>query len=125
MAGNEVRSSCGWFVGRPRVCQRVLRVEGFESGEIFKMIRARLALPLALGALGSCCALGDEVVLLPAKDNTIYSNDALFGNATSDGGGPHMYVGQTSFSGARRALIQFDVSSVPADADIDGVTLSF
>src|SRR5215212_6354842 len=88
------------------------------------MIRARFVLPLALGALGSCCALGDELVLLPSKDNTIFSNDALLGGNTSDGAGPHIYVGP-AFSGIRRALISFDLSSLPQGAGIDSVTLSF
>jgi hypothetical protein len=89
------------------------------------MIRARFVLPLALGALGSCCALADELILLPSKDNTINSEDATFGGATSNGAGPHMFVGQTSFAGVRRALVQFDVTSIPAAAQIDGVSLSF
>ncbi|HEV8291280.1 MAG TPA: DNRLRE domain-containing protein, partial [Tepidisphaeraceae bacterium] len=90
------------------------------------MTRARFVFPLALGALGSCCALGDQVVLSPTKDNTIFSNDLLFGSVTSNGAGPHMFVGQTSFDGARRALIAFNIAdSVPLGADIDDVTLSF
>src|SRR5438132_9673923 len=119
-------------VGRPRHVQRVLRLEwarrsqhtpeGFESGEIYKMIQARFAVPLALGALGSCCALGDEVVLQASKDNTIYSQSDLL----SDGAGSTLFVGQTSSHGARRALIAFDLaSSIPTDASIDSAQLSF
>src|SRR5438552_5390408 len=90
------------------------------------MIRARFAVPLALGALGSCCALGDEVIIGPTKDTTIYSSDEIFGTNTSNGSGPHLFVGNTSSNGARRALIAFDIaSSVPITANIDGVTLSF
>src|SRR5258706_6166982 len=99
--------------------------EGIASGENQKMIKARFVLGLALGAVGSCCALGDEVVLLPSKDNTISSQDQDLGGTTSDGAGPHMYVGETSFAGSRRALVQFDVSAVPSTAEINGVTLNF
>src|SRR5438876_7763218 len=89
--------------------------EGFESGEIYKMIRARFAVPLALGALGSCCAMGDEVVLQASKDNTIYSQSDLLSN----GAGSTLFVGQTNSHGARRALIAFDLaSSIPIDASI-------
>src|SRR5215204_1843994 len=90
------------------------------------MIRTRFALPLALAALGSSCALADQLILLPTKDNTLFSSDADSGLATSDGAGPRLYVGQTSFAGTRRALIAFDIaSSLPAGADIDSVSLSF
>src|SRR5882672_831157 len=90
------------------------------------MIRARFVLPLALGAFGSCCALGDEVTIGATKDNTLFSSDILFGGNTSDGKGPRMYVGQTNSDGARRALVAFDISSaVPAGSTIDSVTLSF
>jgi len=36
-----------------------------------------------------------------------------------------MYVGETSFAGSRRALVQFDVSAIPSTAEINGVTLNF
>jgi hypothetical protein len=86
------------------------------------MIRARIVLPLALGALCIPCALADQVVLQASKDNTIFSS----GDLISDGAGPHMYVGQTNFAGARRALIAFDIlSAVPEGSNIDSALLSF
>src|SRR5689334_1920183 len=93
--------------------------EGIESGENLKMIRARYVLPLALGAWGSCCALGEQVTLFPAKDNTIFSEGDL-SNAQSG-----IFAGRTSTGGfMRRGLLQFDISSIPAGATIEDVTLT-
>lgn len=62
------------------------------------------------------------VVTLPAVlDNTLYENPA--GNV-SNGQGPNIYAGQTNAAGVRRALVKFDVSSIPANATITIATLT-
>jgi hypothetical protein len=83
------------------------------------MIRARLVLPLALGALGSYCARADQLILPASKDNSLFSQGVL-----SDGAGPTTFVGATNGHGLRRALIAFDLSTIPADASIDSALLS-
>ncbi len=94
--------------------------EGTESGEILKMSRARFALPLALGALGSCCALADQVTLFPTKDNTIFSEGQL-SNAQGS-----IFSGRTNQGAIRRGLIAFDIASaIPAGSVIEDVTLNF
>jgi hypothetical protein len=65
----------------------------------------------------------DSVVVMPTKDNSIFSE----GNNLSDGAGLFLYVGRTNNSAAvqvRRALIRFDVSGVPANAQIQSVKLT-
>jgi hypothetical protein len=65
----------------------------------------------------------DSVKITPTKDNSIFSE----GNNLSDGAGLFIYVGRTNNSAAvqvRRALIRFDVSSVPINAQIQSVKLT-
>jgi len=62
--------------------------------------------------------MGDVVTLTPAKDNTIF-NEGDLSNALSG-----IFAGRTSTAGfTRRGLIQFDISSIPAGATIEDVTL--
>ena len=67
-------------------------------------------------------ASADVANLFPSKDNTLFQpvNDP-----TSSGSGPDLYVGRTAFNGSRRAVLQFDVSSIPANATITAVSLNF
>src|SRR5580765_8127669 len=63
-----------------------------------------------------------SVVLNPVQDNTIYNENP---NA-SNGAGPQFFVGRTgdnAGSSIRRALIKFNVSSVPTGATITSATL--
>jgi hypothetical protein len=65
----------------------------------------------------------DSIKLTPTKDNSIFSE----GNNLSDGAGLFIYAGRTNNSSAvqvRRALIKFDVSSVPSNAQIQSVKLT-
>ncbi len=61
-----------------------------------------------------------------AKDNTIFSEDAVLGTSTSDGQG-HLYAGRTGSNYGpynRRALMSFDVASqVPAGVVIQSAQL--
>jgi hypothetical protein len=70
-----------------------------------------------------CFCQIDSLKVTPTKDNSIFSE----GNNLSDGAGLFFYVGRTNNSAAvqvRRALIRFDVSSVPANAQIQSVKLT-
>lgn len=61
--------------------------------------------------------------LSPIADNTIYED---YSSGTSNGIGEHLFVGRTgslASSSARRALVKFDFSAIPAGANIDSVTL--
>ncbi len=60
------------------------------------------------------------VTLKAVKDNTIFSE-----GSKSNGAGSYLFVGKTeaTVNGIRRALIQFDVASIPANATITDVKL--
>lgn len=60
------------------------------------------------------------VVLMPMKDNSMYQSSAN----NSNGAGMFLFSGLTCASSSRRALMQFDVSSIPSDATILSVSLS-
>ena len=61
------------------------------------------------------------VVLSPQKDNTLYE-DA--GGQSSNGQGIYLFAGRTNVPNLRRGLIAFDLTSIPTNATITGVTLS-
>ena len=63
---------------------------------------------------------GTEVVLPPAKDNTIFSEAA-----ESNGQGIYLFVGRTNEPSIRRALLKFDLSGViPNGAVIESASLN-
>jgi hypothetical protein len=66
-------------------------------------------------------ALADTVVLLPAKDNTLYEDGA---GLLSNGAGIYLFAGKTGAPSLRRGLIAFDFTSIPSNATITGATLS-
>lgn len=65
----------------------------------------------------------DQVQLQPIKDNTLYETDT--GN-TSNGAGDRLFIGKTGGSAQfklRRAVLEFDLSSIHPDATIDSASL--
>jgi hypothetical protein len=65
-------------------------------------------------------ARGDVVNLGAVQDTSIFKNST--GN--SDGGGAGLFSGTDSMSHVKRALIEFNVSSIPAGATITNVQLT-
>ncbi|MFO0856583.1 MAG: DNRLRE domain-containing protein [Phycisphaerales bacterium] len=61
------------------------------------------------------------VELTSSKDNTMYQPSSS--TQLSNGAGEHMFIGKTQGGYARRALLQFNLSSIPANATIQEVTL--
>jgi hypothetical protein len=60
------------------------------------------------------------VTLNPNHDTTLFQGS----DNNSNGAGPYIYVGQTNFAGARRALTSFDIASaVPSGATINSASL--
>jgi hypothetical protein len=76
---------------------------------------------LLLFAMLPSAALADTVILPAAKDNTIYED--TFGQY-SNGQGIYLYTGKTGTELLRRALIAFDLSSIPANATVTGAILT-
>ena len=64
-------------------------------------------------------ARGDTITLTSVKDNTIFSE----ADTLSNGAGSDIYCGRIRDDPLRRALMRFDVSSLPTDVLIDSVRL--
>ncbi len=74
---------------------------------------------VALAAMTSTATAG-TVVLEPSKDNTLYESVT---GALSNGAGVRMFAGRTNTGLLRRALMAFDLSSIPPDSVITDVSL--
>ena len=80
----------------------------------------RIAFATLLLALFATAARGETVTLTSIRDNTLFE-DAT--GSLSSGSGTEMYCGRINSGPLRRALVKFDVSSLPTDAVIDSVRL--
>ncbi|MCH2107450.1 MAG: DNRLRE domain-containing protein, partial [Planctomycetes bacterium] len=66
-------------------------------------------------------ASADVLTLTPSKDNTVYEDTP---GTNSNGAGIYLFSGtQASVGWARRALIQFDLSGIPAGSTINSASL--
>lgn len=75
-----------------------------------------------LGAvLVAASAPAATLVLGPARDNTLYESGT---GALSNGSGPSLFAGNTAGGDLRRALLAFDLGSLPAHAELTRVTLT-
>ncbi|HYM79902.1 MAG TPA: DNRLRE domain-containing protein [Candidatus Limnocylindria bacterium] len=87
------------------------------------MTRRLLLLVTALTALAAGLATADVVDLAPSKDNTLYQHPD--GNL-SNGAGEVMFAGRNNTvpgENLRRALIAFDLSSIPSGSIVTNATL--
>lgn len=66
-------------------------------------------------------AWAQTVVLNPVQDNTLYEQP---NGSLSNGSGTAIFAGNTNNGDIRRALLQFDLSSIPANATITAATLT-
>jgi hypothetical protein len=68
-----------------------------------------------------CAVAAQTVTLNPVADTTLYENSG----AESNGVGEFLFVGRTAQPGTprRRALLRFDLSSIPADAVVQSASL--
>lgn len=62
---------------------------------------------------------GVTVEFYPEKDNSIFSENL----SNSNGAGLYLFSGKTLQEGNRRAFVKFNISSIPADAHIESVSL--
>lgn len=77
---------------------------------------ARRLLWLAVPLFSSAIAAQTSTVVLSSRaDNTLYEDPA---GTLSNGGGQKLFVGRSAAGAARRALLSFDVSSIPAGSRI-------
>lgn len=96
-----------------------------RSARLSRALRSYCFAALLLAGLTvtSTQAHGGEISLTPVRDNTLYENPT---GALSNGSGNHFFAGTTSqaTNALRRGLVAFDLSGVPANATIQGVTLT-
>jgi ketosteroid isomerase-like protein len=81
-------------------------------------MRAALAVVVVLGA--GAAARADIAVLQSVADNTLFQSAT---GATSNGAGPNVFAGRTTQGSIRRALLRFDLASIPSGATVTSVTL--
>jgi hypothetical protein len=79
------------------------------------------ALICATLLLTAAAAPGDVVLLAPTQDNTLYE-DPL--GTLSNGAGQYLFAGMAANGQIRRALVQFDLNSIPAGSQVTGVSLT-
>ena len=80
-----------------------------------------LRIGLVFGLIATSAA-ADELVLEPAADASLFqpfSGDL----EAADSQGPHLFVGRILQGTRRRALLRFDLSSLPEDATVDAAQL--
>jgi len=80
----------------------------------------RLVVSASFALLAGVPAGADVVALSASHDTTLYSESG----AESNGAGEHFFAGQTRDGTTRRALLRFDVTSIPAGSTVQSVTLT-
>lgn len=81
--------------------------------------RAALLAAIAVASVPSS-ALAGFLAASASRDATIYSGSPSIAN----GAGQYLFAGRTNSGALRRALLHFDLSSIPSDAVIVSATLS-
>ena len=87
------------------------------------LVQARISITALLLA-GALCPMSSAGVLsvVPDQDNTMYADGS---GDNSDGAGIYIFTGTQSSNGyARRALVRFDLSSIPAGSTVNSAQLS-
>ncbi|MEE8348587.1 MAG: DNRLRE domain-containing protein, partial [Acidobacteriota bacterium] len=82
--------------------------------------RGSLNLLVVIVILSTAVGVADQLVLEPSKDNTIWEDQS---GALSNGAGVALFSGRTGQSRTTRALIAFDLSTIPAGSTINSVSL--
>jgi hypothetical protein len=90
-----------------------------RSAKVFVATSFFSALPVLCGLGFPQSASADVVTLTASKDATIYGEDGTRAN----GNGQFVFIGNTSNFAARRALLRFDLSTIPAGSTITAVSL--
>ena len=87
-----------------------------------RCLRAAITCLVAALLLGVAVApaRADQAALTPAKDSTLFGFDP----DRSSGAGESLFAGYILLGTPRRALMQFDLSAIPAGASVSAVSLS-
>ena len=87
----------------------------------FIVIIAVFAVCAAIVSAHVPAATAATVTLGPSKDNTLYFSAT---GQWSNGGGQHIFSGRTAINEQRRAVMAFDLSSIPPGSTIQGAALT-
>lgn len=84
-----------------------------------------VALPALLAGMAGLLGLASVASAVittfqPVRDNTLFEDPA---GSLSNGAGSYLFAGKTNVLTLRRSLLSFDVTSIPADATINSVSL--
>jgi hypothetical protein len=82
-------------------------------------VRAALLAAIAVASAASPASAG-FLTASASRDATIYSGSG----STANGAGQYLFAGRTATGALRRALLHFDLSSIPEDAVIVSATLN-
>ena len=91
----------------------------YRSAKLFVSTSFLFVLPLVCESGFSRSAAADVVTLTPSRDATVFFEDGTFAN----GGGEHVFLGNTSNSYPRRTLLKFDLSTIPSGSTVTAASL--
>lgn len=95
-----------------------------KCGRLWRWVVTSAAFVFMQGMAGDAVAqIPDSIDLEAVQDNTLYED---IGGALSNGAGHSLFVGRVAPLGggnARRSVLQFDLSGIPAEATITGADL--
>ncbi len=86
-------------------------------------IRLRMLAGVMAGMVGGAAgtARADSASVISKQDNTLYQTAS---GTPSNGAGPGMFCGTIDSGEIRRALLSFDLSTIPAGSTVTGATLT-
>ena len=76
---------------------------------------------LSIALFDSNPVAAETINLTPVKDNTLFEHDT---GGLSNGAGSYLFAGTTRNGAKRRAVLAFDLSTIPTDATIHSASLS-
>jgi spore coat protein A len=94
-------------VDSPSMRTRMTTVAGWLSGAVVMFV--------------ATTAHATTIVLNPSQDNTLFEDP---NGSLSNGAGEHMFAGLTDNLDLRRAVLAFDLSSIPSNSTIESATLT-
>ncbi|HJN91366.1 MAG TPA: DNRLRE domain-containing protein [Dehalococcoidia bacterium] len=108
---NETKVFRTYTTGLPDAIQGATTLRRGDAFWLSAPAGALVSIPSPLGST--------TIALNPSADNTIYSEAEL-----SNGAGQNLFAGRANTGNERRALVKFDLATIPAGSTIESVELS-